>query len=379
VRVSVTARHRAGFAAGESYSETGVGPCASPLAPFSRSEREARHRSSLKVAQQGGSTLAAFLVQPLTASDTRAMSRLADSFLRHEVNSPAWLMARALSVDWAWDSGRLAEVPVVSQEASRGFHGRAVRTTRRSPRRGSVPSLVHTDRVDFRMIDIGSIGRCSASDLRKNCGFLPRSHGGPDTGRAPDHRSTRRGRSRASRGPQPGRLWLGLRRTEWPAWLCSPRSRPILTPDRSRLGTGLTRGWRQRRGTRNLIYCYNIIFMKRGRVNRRARVVLETEKRNRNLIYCYNIIFMKRGRVNCRAGAAPGGNRHRSGQARRRAHRSRPGDPRSTAALPRAPVDIESLHHNILTYLYFSDTEVVIMSLPCVARSPGTTVVPPGQ
>ena len=189
-------------------------------------------------------------------------------------------MARAPSVDWAWGSGRLAEVPVVSQEASRGFHGRAVCTTPRSPRRGSVPSLVHTDRVDFRMIHIGSICRCSASDSRKNYGFLPRSHGGLDTGRAPDPRSTRRGRSRASRGPQPGRPWLGLRRTEWPAWLCSPRSRPILTPVRSRLGTSLKRAWRQRRGTRNLIYCYNIVFIARGRVNRCAGAVLETEKRN---------------------------------------------------------------------------------------------------
>jgi hypothetical protein len=189
-------------------------------------------------------------------------------------------MARAPSIDWAWGSGRLAEVPVVSQEASRGFHGRAVRTTPRSPRRGSVPSLVHTDRVDFRMIHIGNICRCSASDSRKNYGFLPRSHGGPDTGRAPDPRSTRRGRSRASRGPQPGRPWLGLRRTEWPAWLCSPRSRPILTPVRSRLGTSLKRAWRQRRGTRNLIYCYNIVFIARSRVNRRAGAVLETEKRN---------------------------------------------------------------------------------------------------
>ena len=72
---------------------------------------------------------------------------------------------------------------------------------------------------------------------------MVRSNDGPDTGRVPDLRRTRRGRSPASRGHQLGRSWLGLRRSECPAWGRS--SGPSRTSSEGAASLGRRRGQRR--------------------------------------------------------------------------------------------------------------------------------------
>ena len=81
------------------------------------------------------------------------------------------------------------------------------------PGRGGVQVQLISVRSAFE----ASIDMC-VLDSRRSCGWMGRSNDELDTGRAPDPRRTRRGRSRADRGHRPERSWLGLRRSECQAW-----------------------------------------------------------------------------------------------------------------------------------------------------------------
>jgi len=80
--------------------------------------------------------------------------------------------------------------------ASRGSHDRAACKGRWLPRRGSDPSLMHTDLIDFLLLRILSIYRYVYSCLLRSYGSLARRNDGPDTARALDPWRFRRGRSR---------------------------------------------------------------------------------------------------------------------------------------------------------------------------------------
>src|SRR5208283_2476755 len=128
--------------------------------------------------------------RPASASTRGVDSGQKLSHYRGQIEPPAWLpggillqlSAEAL-LDFIGRSVCLASGSAFPL-ASRGPRGRAARKGQWLPRRDSVPSLMHTDLIDFIVNRTRSMCRYAWSDLLRSCGSLARWNDGPDTARA---------------------------------------------------------------------------------------------------------------------------------------------------------------------------------------------------